>query len=123
LRGHRVASVAVALFFVASGPTAHGARCGAPGLPACPLQQWMRTSLAVGYAKRDYAALAEELAKLGELNPAPTDPTWTGWNRHAQAAAAAAKRKQDGQVVKACAACHVEYRRRYLEDFRNRPVP
>jgi hypothetical protein len=117
-----LAAVVVATGIVTSTPVAQGAECGAPGLPACPMQGWMRTSLAAPYALRDYEALAKALEKLAAHNPAPNDPAWQDWNRHAHSAALAARAAQPWQVVKSCAACHVKYRRRYVASHRNRAI-
>lgn len=94
--------------------------CGRPGLPPCPLQQWMRQKLAKSLAANDLPSVAKRFDGLAKLAP---DPSWTSWATFAADGAAAAR---DGDVAaarKACSSCHSAWRKKYRAEHRTRPVP
>lgn len=99
---------------------AESATCGRPGLPPCPLQQWMRKNLAKPLAANDLATVAASFDRLEKLAP---ETGWTSWATFAKEGAAAAR---DGDVAaarKACSGCHAEWRSTYRKRHRARPVP
>lgn len=94
--------------------------CGRPGMPACPLQAWMRLNLGAPLASDDMKALARSLDRAAKLAP---DPTWRTWATFAREGAAAAR---DGDVRKAreaCKGCHGAWREAYRARHRGRPIP
>ncbi|MBK7585436.1 MAG: hypothetical protein IPI67_35280 [Myxococcales bacterium] len=93
-------------------------RCGAPGKPACPLQEWMRSRLALAFAKRDFPALERHLLDLAADNPAPAK--WQNWSKFAKDGARAAQAGRIRGVVAACARCHSVYRPEYNARYRER---
>ena len=99
---------------------AQGASCGGPGLPACPLQAWMRANIAAPLAANNSAALAVALEKTAKLSP---DASWGSWSTIAAAGAAAAKKGDIAGARASCKACHGAWREKYKQQYRLRPVP
>jgi hypothetical protein len=99
---------------------ADGSTCGRPGLPPCPLQQWMRQKLAKSLASNDLPAVAQRFDGLSRLAP---DPTWTTWATFANDGAAAARAGDVAKARKACSGCHAAWRKKYRQEHRTRPVP
>jgi hypothetical protein len=94
--------------------------CGAPGKPACPLQEWMRNNLAVPYAKSDLSGLAKGLTQVVSFNPRPKK--WGNWDKIASDGAAAARKGDKSRARLACTNCHKVYRRTYNFSHRQRPL-
>lgn len=113
------AILALALAF-SSAPAEAAPRCGAPGKPACPFQEFMRARLAAAFAKRDFAELERRLLEVAEKNPEPKQ--WHNWNKFAKDGAKAAREKRLSGVVAACARCHGIYRPEFNAKYRQRIV-
>jgi hypothetical protein len=99
---------------------AQGATCGGPGLPACPLQAWMRANIAAPLAANNSGALAVALEKTAKLSP---DASWGSWSTIAAQGAAAAKKGDVAGARASCKACHEAWREKYKQQYRQRPVP
>lgn len=99
---------------------AWAATCGEPGLPACPLQSFMRAQVAAPLAQKDMAALAAGLDRVPAMQP---EPSWTTWSSFAKAGAEAARKGDVLEVRKSCKGCHDAFRASYRKDFRQRPLP
>jgi hypothetical protein len=94
--------------------------CGVPGRRPCPMQVFMRDHLARPYAERDFNALSVSLARLGRLNPEPSD--WQNWSLFAAEAAQGARAHDEAETLKSCSRCHRSYRSLYLARFRERSL-
>lgn len=94
--------------------------CGAPGLPPCPFQRWMRSRVATPLAEDNLEALAANLERTATMSP---DPGWGAWPELARRAAAAAKRGDLSTTRATCKACHESFREAYRAKYRLRPVP
>jgi hypothetical protein len=93
--------------------------CGAPGLPACPLQAWMRTNLAAPLAASDAAAVAMSLENVARMSP---EPDWTTWETFASEGARAARKGDVAAARASCRGCHDAFREAYKQKHRSRPV-
>src|SRR4051794_15656665 len=61
--------------------------CGQGGMPACPLQGFMRAQVAATLARGDMAALAGALERVAANGPSE----WASWGEVARQGASAAK--------------------------------
>jgi cytochrome c-type biogenesis protein CcmH/NrfG len=95
--------------------------CGAPGKPACPLQQWMRSEVAAPLATGELERLAQNLERVGAMNPEPAK--WANWTAIAREGANAARNRNAEGARSACARCHKVYRRGYNARYRERSLP
>lgn len=102
-----------------AGAEGEHAPCGSPGLPACPLQAWMRANVAAALAMNDLPALANGLERTAKLVP---DATWSSWTETARAGAAAARKGDVAATRASCRACHVAWREAYRAKYRLRPI-
>ena len=93
--------------------------CGAQGMPDCPLQRWMDDHLNGPLSREEYPGVARSFHDLAAIAPSG----FTGWGAWAQGGAAAAERRDDAGIRKACAGCHEGYRARYRKTLRERPLP
>jgi len=93
--------------------------CGQPGQPACPLEAWMRSTLAAKLADGDAAALGDGLEKAAKMAP---DPAWSSWATLAMSGAAAAKKGDIAGARAACKGCHDAWREAYRAKHRLRPM-
>lgn len=94
--------------------------CGTPGLPPCPLQQWMRSNVASQLAANNMSALATGLERSAKLAP---DPAWTSWAAIASRGAEAARKGDVAGARASCKACHDAWRDAYRAKYRARPIP
>jgi hypothetical protein len=94
--------------------------CGAPGEAPCPMQAWMRASVATPLASNDGAALAAGLERTARLSP---DASWTSWSTFATEGAAAARRGDIAASRASCKGCHAAWREKYRASYRARPLP
>jgi hypothetical protein len=94
--------------------------CGGPGLPPCPLQAWMRATIAAPLAGNNTGALAVGLERAAALQP---DPGWASWRTIALQGAAAAKKGDVAGARAACKGCHDAWREAYKRQYRGRIVP
>jgi hypothetical protein len=105
--------------------SADATSCGSKENP-CPLQGWMRKTMAASNSAGDMASLEAQFRKVASMAP---DKSWTGadpkahWDAIANAGAAAAKANDAAGVKQACKACHDAYKDKYKQQFRLRPVP
>ncbi len=104
----------------AAEPVIAQVECGKPGQPACPLQAWMRSSVATPLASNDTAALAKGLEKAALLSP---DASWAAWSTLASAGAEAARKGDLAGARNACKGCHDGFREAYRAKYRNKPIP
>jgi hypothetical protein len=93
--------------------------CGKPGLPPCPMQAFMRSSVSAPLASRDDAALASALERTARLVP---DPAWASWIESAKTGAAAARQGDVAGARASCKACHDAWRDAYRARFRARSL-
>lgn len=107
----------VLVLLIALPAAADGGTCGAPGKPACPLQDWMRRNLALALAKKDGAALATHFEEIERRNPAKGQ--WANWNRFAREGAEAARAGRFSGVITTCGRCHSVYRSEYIAKYRD----
>lgn len=107
--------IAVALVALSASARAEPA-CGAPGKPACELQNWMRRNLALALAKKDAAALVTHFEEIGRRNPAKGQ--WANWNKFAKDGAEAARAGRFSGVITTCGRCHSVYRAEYVAKYR-----
>jgi hypothetical protein len=108
-------AAAVAVLLVAANAGAEPA-CGAPGKPACPLQDWMRRNLALALAKKDGPALVKHFEEIGRRNPSKGQ--WANWNKFAKDGADAARAGRFSGVITTCGRCHSVYRAEYIIRYR-----
>ncbi len=94
--------------------------CGNPGQAPCPMQAFMRASVATPLASNDGAALAAGLERAGRLAP---EATWASWATFASDGAAAARRGDVAGARAACKGCHDAWREKYRAGYRARPLP
>ena len=94
------------------------ATCGAPGLPECPLQAWMKASAGTAMAARDATRLERVFVRIAAIAP----PSYAKWDEIARDGAAAAKKSDIEGCRRACKACHDEHRARYRAERRDAPV-
>jgi hypothetical protein len=91
--------------------------CGQPGKP-CPLQSWMRATLASAATRGD----ADALAKGFDILAANAPPGYAEWTRIAKEGAALARKKDLEGAKVSCQACHGKYKSKYKEELRDRPL-
>jgi len=93
--------------------------CGSPGSPPCPLQAWMRETIALPLATNNLSDLADGLERTARLSP---DMAWESWRTIASQGAAAARKGDINRARAACKACHDTWREAYKAKFRKRPI-
>ena len=91
--------------------------CGAAGKP-CPLQGWMKTTLAAAATRGDADAMANGFDYLAARSPAG----YSDWARIAKEGAALARKKDIEGAKGACQSCHTKYKSKYREELRDRPL-
>jgi hypothetical protein len=117
--------LAAAIAAAGAGSAAADDACGAKENP-CPLQKWMRQSIAAANASGDMATLASDFDKLSKITP---DPKWMGadakanWDAISKAGQAAAKANDPAAVKAACKSCHDVFKEKYKAQFRLKPPP
>jgi hypothetical protein len=94
------------------------ATCGQPGLSPCPLQRFMRESVAAPLARGDTKTIADSLRKVATSGPSE----FTTWPSIASAGATAAERGDTAALRSACNACHKAFRAEYRAKYRARPL-
>lgn len=94
--------------------------CGIPGQAPCPMQAWMRASVATPLASNDSAALAAALDRTAKFAP---DASWTSWSTLATTGAAATRRGDITAARASCKGCHDAWREKYRASYRARPLP
>ena len=92
-------------------------KCGGRDNP-CPLQKWMRVTMAPALAAKDAPALARALERTATFSP---DAAWQ-WAAISKTAAEAAKKGDIEGARKSCQGCHTIYKTPYKEKFRGRPA-
>lgn len=116
-RQHEPAAVATSSR-AAAGPA--GGECGKPGQQPCPMQGFMRASVAAVLATNDLELLAVRLQKVAQMAP---DPAWTSWKTAAEQGAEAARKGDVAGARVACKGCHDVWRETYREKHRGRALP
>jgi hypothetical protein len=97
------------------------AACGDKPLPPCPLYSLMKTHASPAIQAPDFDALAEVLQRIAAL--APPDPGYPNWASIARDGADAAHAQTLDAVKAACRSCHQQYRAKYKQEMRDRPIP
>jgi hypothetical protein len=105
----------------ASGPASDGGTCGAVGLPPCPLQGWMKQNMTPAINKQDFDALQTALDQV--IAFAPKEPGYPNWVSIAKDTKNAAKSADVGAVRAGCRGCHEQYKAKYKNELRMRPIP
>jgi hypothetical protein len=98
----------------AAAPTS----CGGAGLPDCPLQSWMKSTLRPEMQSARFEPLALAFDKLATSPSFPDQ----GWKAIARKGALAARARDLDGVREACRSCHDGYRPRYRAERRNQPL-
>jgi len=96
------------------------AACGGPGQAPCPLQAYMRASVASPLASNDVETLAAGLERARRFVP---DPSWGSWASFAAEGAAAARARDVTRARASCKGCHDAWREKYRAAYRARPLP
>jgi hypothetical protein len=96
---------------VSSGTSAN---CGAPSLPDCPLQGFMKANALVAINAKRLDRLEEVLWRIAALAPGE----YPEWGSIARAGAEAAKNGKLEDVRVSCKKCHEAYRAPYRRDHR-----
>ena len=84
--------------------------CGDKGQPPCPMQHWMKSTMAMAFAGGDKATIAAALRTIGRKVPPGGYATW------ADIANEGARKADAGDtagVKEACRQCHALYQARY----------
>jgi hypothetical protein len=93
--------------------------CGKPGQPPCPLFAWMKANAGPAMAAKDFGDLGKSLHQMIAFAP----PGYTNWVSIAKdGEAAALKQNMDG-VKASCRTCHEQYKQKYKNELRARPLP
>ena len=92
--------------------------CGEAGKAPCPLQGWMKTTLAPAAVRGDADALVKGFDFLASRPP----PGFAEWTRIAKEGAAMARKKDIEGAKVSCQACHGKYKSKYKEELRDRPL-
>ncbi len=121
-----LAGITLGAATLAAAPTAAADdACGTKEAP-CPLQKWMRQTMAPANASGDMASLGTAFDKVSRIAP---DPKWNGadakanWDAIAKAGQAAAKANDAAGVKAACKGCHDTFKDKYKAQFRTKAVP
>lgn len=80
----------------------------------------MRQQVAAPLFEKDGAALERSLEQLAGFNPEPQ--LWPNWSALAKRGATLARQGQFRQAKKVCGRCHRQFRRKYNERHRLRPI-
>lgn len=99
-----------------------GGTCGSKGLPPCPLQAWMKTNMTPPMNAHDWQGIADALERAALLAPPPA-AGYTNWVSIAKDGANAARAAELDAVKAACRGCHDQYKNKYRQEMRMRPVP
>jgi len=83
-----------------------------------PLQAWMKANMATAVAAGDVARLPRAFSRVMALAP----PGYERWGATAQSGLEAAQRGDLETAKHACKECHDEYRGRYRNEWRTRPM-
>jgi len=93
--------------------------CGTKPLPDCPLQAWMKANTSAAIAQKDFAALETALRRTADFAP----PGYPNWVSISYDGADAAKAKALDAVKASCRGCHDQYKTKYKQEHRPRPLP
>jgi hypothetical protein len=96
------------------------ATCGDKPLPPCPLHAWMKSNTAPAMTAQDFDALASALEKVATF--APPGGGYPNWASIARDGADAARAQVLDAVKAACRGCHNQYRNKYKQEMRDRPL-
>jgi hypothetical protein len=91
--------------------------CGAKGQKPCPMQGWMKTTMAAASSSGDGDKLASALSYVAAHVP----PGFAGWAAIASAGAAKAKAGDIDGAKLSCKQCHDAYKEKYKATMRDRP--
>jgi hypothetical protein len=94
------------------------ASCGRLGLPDCPLQSWMKSTMQAYQRASDYDRLSRAFGELARH--APTG--YADWQVQAQRGAELAEKRDDAALKQACKNCHDAHRARYRKERRGEPL-
>ncbi|XYI01200.1 hypothetical protein ACMHYB_16190 [Sorangium sp. So ce1128] len=118
-------ATAAASAAAAAGPAATGAaqagekkfECGAKGQKLCPMQAWMKSTMASATSSGDGAKIAAALQYVAGKPP----PGMGSWASISKAGAAKAKAGDIDGAKASCKQCHDLYKERYKKTMRDRP--
>ena len=92
--------------------------CGQAGKVPCPLQGWMRSTLAAAATRGDSEALAQGFDFLASRSPSG----YSEWTRIAKEGAGLARKKDIEGAKQSCQSCHGKYKSKYKEELRDRAL-
>ncbi|WP_434046892.1 MULTISPECIES: hypothetical protein [Sorangium] len=118
-------ATAAASAAAAAGPAATGAapagekkfECGAKGQKMCPMQAWMKSTMASATSSGDGAKIAAALQYVAGKPP----PGMGSWGAISRAGAAKAKAGDIDGAKASCKQCHDLYKEQYKKAMRDRP--
>ncbi|WP_433935599.1 hypothetical protein AB3662_12790 [Sorangium cellulosum] len=118
-------ATAAASAAAAAGPAATGAaqagekkfECGAKGQKMCPMQAWMKSTMASATSSGDGAKIAAALQYVAGKPP----PGMGSWGAISRAGAAKAKAGDIDGAKASCKQCHDLYKEQYKKTMRDRP--
>jgi hypothetical protein len=91
--------------------------CGAKGQKLCPMQAWMKGTMAAAMSSGD----AEKIAKALEHIASKPPPGMSTWTSIAKAGAAKAKASDIDGAKESCKKCHDVYKEKYKKTMRDLP--
>lgn len=101
-----------------------GKGCGIKGLPDCPLQGWMKANMNPPMKANDWQGLADALERAATLAPPDYQKAGYGnWVSICKDGASAARAAELNAVKAACRGCHDQYKTKYRQEMRSRPIP
>jgi hypothetical protein len=102
-----------------------GRFCGAPGLPDCPLQRWMKESATPILEFGEITAVGDIFDAMVLLAPPRTGPQYPFpyWASISRDGADAARHGDLVAARAACRGCHAQYLEPYRAQYRALPLP
>jgi hypothetical protein len=91
--------------------------CGAKGQKLCPMQAWMKGTMAAATSSGD----AEKIAKALEYVAGKPPPGMSTWTSISKAGVAKARAGDIDGAKESCKKCHDAYKEKYKKTMRDRP--
>ena len=91
--------------------------CGEKGKPPCPMERWMKTTMAPAALEKDAKRLSSALDYVATHVPAGFD----GWAAIARAGADKARAGDVDGARASCRTCHDQFKARYRAERRDAP--
>jgi hypothetical protein len=92
--------------------------CGDKPLPPCPLYSWMKANTSPAMSAGDFDALVAALDKVAAFAPVG----YANWVSISKDGADAARVQNLDAVKAACRGCHNQYKAKYKQEMRDRPI-